>query len=142
MGFIVGILIGIFARYDVSQILTLGVQAATALRIFPMVAKLFMEALAPISDAASEFMKKRFPGREKQKVVVIREISKSIESGKKYSEKDKRIILIQDKIGNVDSFRAALYAAMLWQLVQTGRFAAQCALASYLGSVFLIVYGR
>ena len=64
MGFIVGILIGIFARYDVSQILTLGVQAATALRIFPMVAKLFMEALAPISDAASEFMKKRFPGRE------------------------------------------------------------------------------
>ena len=31
---------------------------------------------------------KRFPGREKQKVVVIREISKSIESGKKYSEKE------------------------------------------------------
>jgi hypothetical protein len=31
---------------------------------------------------------------------------------------------------------------MLWQLVQTGRFAAQCALVSYLGSAFLIVYGR
>ena len=31
---------------------------------------------------------KRFPGREKQRVVVIREISKSIESGKKYSEKE------------------------------------------------------
>jgi hypothetical protein len=43
---------------------------------------------------------------------------------------------------NSDSFRAALYAAMLWQLVQTGRFAAQCALVSYLGSAFLIVYGR
>jgi hypothetical protein len=31
---------------------------------------------------------RRFPGREKQKVVVIREISKSIEPGKKYSEKE------------------------------------------------------
>ncbi|MCP1223341.1 DUF2087 domain-containing protein [Sebaldella sp. S0638] len=31
---------------------------------------------------------KRFPGREKQRVVVIRELSKSIESGKKYSEKE------------------------------------------------------
>lgn len=64
MGFIVGILIGIFAKYDFKQVLTLGVQSATALMIFPMVAKLFMQALAPISDAAAEFMKKRFPGRE------------------------------------------------------------------------------
>ena len=31
---------------------------------------------------------KRFPGREKQRVVVIRELAKSIESGKKYSEKE------------------------------------------------------
>ncbi|MTI46602.1 PTS galactitol transporter subunit IIC [Sporosalibacterium faouarense] len=64
MGFIVGILIALFARYDFKSTLTLGVQAATALMLFPMVAKLFMQALAPISDAAGEFMKKRFPGRE------------------------------------------------------------------------------
>ncbi len=64
MGFIVGILIALFAKYDLKQTLTLGVQAATALMLFPMVAKLFMQALAPISDAAAEFMKKRFPGRE------------------------------------------------------------------------------
>lgn len=64
MGFIIGILIALFARYDFKQTLTLGVQSATALTLFPMVAKLFMQALAPISDAASEFMKKRFPGRE------------------------------------------------------------------------------
>lgn len=64
MGFIVGILIAIFARYDLKQTLTLGVQAATALMIFPMVAKLFMQALAPISDAAGQFMKEKFPGRE------------------------------------------------------------------------------
>jgi PTS system galactitol-specific IIC component len=64
MGFIIGILIALFARYNFKQTITLGVQAATALMLFPMVAKLFMQALAPISDAASEFMKKRFPGRE------------------------------------------------------------------------------
>jgi PTS system galactitol-specific IIC component len=64
MGFIIGILIALFARYNFKQTLTLGVQAATALTLFPMVAKLFMQALAPISDAAGEFMKKRFPGRE------------------------------------------------------------------------------
>ncbi len=64
MGFIIGILIAVFAKYDFKATVTLGVQAATALMLFPMVAKLFMQALAPISDAAGEFMKKRFPGRE------------------------------------------------------------------------------
>ncbi len=65
MGFIVGILIAVFARYDLQQdTLTLAFQAGTALTLFPMVAQLFMKALAPISDAAGEFMKKRFPGRE------------------------------------------------------------------------------
>ena len=29
-----------------------------------MVSTLFMKALAPISEAAGEFMKKRFPGKE------------------------------------------------------------------------------
>lgn len=64
MGFMVGMLIAIFAKYDIKGILTLGVQGATALTLFPMVAKLFMQALAPISDAAGNFMKKRFPGRD------------------------------------------------------------------------------
>lgn len=64
MGFIVGVLIALFAKYDLKGVLTLGVQGATALTLFPMVAKLFMQALAPISDAAATFMKNRFPGRE------------------------------------------------------------------------------
>jgi PTS system galactitol-specific IIC component len=41
-----------------------GVQAGAALTLFPMVSKLFMTALTPISDAANAFIKKRFPGRE------------------------------------------------------------------------------
>ncbi|NLV77505.1 MAG: PTS galactitol transporter subunit IIC [Tissierellia bacterium] len=64
MGFIIGIFIALFAKYDLKSTLTLAVQAATALTLFPMVATLFMKALAPISDAAGEFMKKRFPGKE------------------------------------------------------------------------------
>ena len=64
MGFIVGCFIGIFGGYNVSEVLTLGVQAGTALTLFPMVAKLFTTSLTPISEGATEFMKKRFSGRE------------------------------------------------------------------------------
>lgn len=64
IGFLVGCFIGIFAKYSFGDILTLGVQCATALLLFPMVAKLFMQALAPLSDAAGEFMKEKFPNRE------------------------------------------------------------------------------
>lgn len=64
MGFIIAILLGVFARYSVQETLMLGVQGATALTLFPMVAKLFMQALAPLSDATSEFMQKRFHGRD------------------------------------------------------------------------------
>lgn len=63
MGFIVGTLIAIAAGYNFKATVTLAIQAGTALTIFPMVAQLFMRALAPFSDAASDFMKARFPGR-------------------------------------------------------------------------------
>lgn len=63
MGFIIALLLGLVARYSVRESLILGVQGATALTLFPMVAKLFMQALAPISDATSEFMKKYSKGR-------------------------------------------------------------------------------
>ena len=64
LGLIFGILLGILAGYDVKAIVQLGIVAAATLTLLPRMAVLFMEALAPISDAAGEFMKKRFPGRE------------------------------------------------------------------------------
>lgn len=64
MGFIIGAGIAAFGGYDLKGILTTAVEVATSLVLFPMVAKLFMQALAPIADAAGEFMKKRFKGRE------------------------------------------------------------------------------
>ncbi|SDN27487.1 PTS galactitol transporter subunit IIC [Actinomyces ruminicola] len=64
LGFILGILFGILARFDVAGILTLGIQAATALTLFPVISKYFMQALEPISNAISEFMQKRFNDRQ------------------------------------------------------------------------------
>lgn len=64
MGFIIGVLLGIAAGYTVPETLMLAVQAATALTLFPMVAKLFMQALSPLSEAISDFMKKKFSNRE------------------------------------------------------------------------------
>ena len=64
IGFILGVVIGLLGGYEFSAALLLGIQAGTALTMFPMVAKLFMTALAPISDATSKFVQKRFPGKE------------------------------------------------------------------------------
>ncbi|MFD1415756.1 PTS galactitol transporter subunit IIC [Oceanobacillus jeddahense] len=64
MGGLIGFLLGLAANYGLQDSLVLGIQAATALTLFPMVSKLFMQALSPISDAISEFMKKRFGDRE------------------------------------------------------------------------------
>lgn len=64
MGFIIGILLGGGAGYGVSKSLTLGVEAATAMALFPMISKLFMEALNPIATAMGDFMKRHFKDRE------------------------------------------------------------------------------
>ncbi|OUN25694.1 PTS transporter subunit IIC [Pseudoflavonifractor sp. An85] len=64
LGFILGVLFGLLARYDVAGILTLGVQCATALTLFPVISKYFMQALEPISNAVSEFMQTKFSDRD------------------------------------------------------------------------------
>lgn len=64
LGFILGVLFGVLARFDIAATLTLGIQAATALTLFPVISKYFMAALEPISDAISEFMRSRFKDRQ------------------------------------------------------------------------------
>lgn len=64
MGFIIGFLLGLAAGYSVADSLILSMQAAAALTLFPMVAKLFMQALSPLSEAINDYMKKRFKDRE------------------------------------------------------------------------------
>jgi PTS system galactitol-specific IIC component len=63
IGFFVGVLIAIMGGYDIKGILTVGIEAGTALTLFPMVATLFITALMPIADGAKAFMAARFPGR-------------------------------------------------------------------------------
>ncbi|SEP46676.1 PTS galactitol transporter subunit IIC [Propionispora vibrioides] len=64
MGFIVGALIAFMGGYAVKDILITAVQVSTAMVLFPMVAKLFMQALAPIADATGSYMKSKFKGRD------------------------------------------------------------------------------
>lgn len=64
MGFVIGTLLGFAGAYTVSGSLNLGIQVATAMALFPMVSKMFMQSLSPLADSMSEFMKKRFKDRE------------------------------------------------------------------------------
>lgn len=64
MGFIIGILLGFAGGYGLSKSLTLGVEAACAMTLFPMISKLFMEALNPIAQGMGNFMKRHFKDRE------------------------------------------------------------------------------
>lgn len=70
IGTIIGIVIGCVAYFDaadvagsVTVILTLGVSLGAVLVLIPRMASLLMEGLLPISDAASEFIQKRFKSR-------------------------------------------------------------------------------
>ncbi len=63
IGFILGLLIAVIGGFDLKSSLSTALIGATGLTLMPKVAALFMEALAPIQEAAAEFMKARFPGR-------------------------------------------------------------------------------
>jgi len=63
IGFILGLLFGALARFSVADSLQLAIKASASLTLFPVITKYFMQALAPISEAVSEFMNKKFNGR-------------------------------------------------------------------------------
>ncbi len=64
MGFFIGVFIAMLGGFSIPEALIVGVETGTALVLFPMVAKLFMQSLAPFSEAAASFMKKRNPDLE------------------------------------------------------------------------------
>lgn len=64
LGFILGVVFGLLARFDVAATLTLGIQASAALTLFPVISKYFMTSLEPISNAISEFARTRLKGRK------------------------------------------------------------------------------
>src|SRR5690625_7364000 len=64
LGLFRSLVIGILAGYNIQEILQLAVQTGAVMLLLPKMVSLLMEGLAPISEAAGEFVKKRFPGRD------------------------------------------------------------------------------
>lgn len=64
LGLIMGIIMGLLGGYTVADTLKLSIKVAAVMIILPRLASLFSEALMPISEAAAQFMQKRFPGRK------------------------------------------------------------------------------
>lgn len=65
IGTILGIFIGILAGYGVKGTSALAISLAAVLVLIPKMAALLMEGLIPISDAASNYIKKNFENRGK-----------------------------------------------------------------------------
>ncbi|MDT2782993.1 PTS transporter subunit IIC [Vagococcus fluvialis] len=65
IGTVLGILMGVIARYEIGDILTLGITMGAVLVLIPKMAALLMDGLLPISEAASTFIEKRFSKRGK-----------------------------------------------------------------------------
>jgi PTS system galactitol-specific IIC component len=64
VGAILGFVIGLLAKYPIGQAATLAVQMAGVMVLMPMVVKLIMEGLIPISEAARSMLDKRFSGSD------------------------------------------------------------------------------
>ncbi|MFY9218444.1 MAG: galactitol-specific PTS transporter subunit IIC [Tepidanaerobacteraceae bacterium] len=64
VGLIIGIIIGLLARYDIKDALNLGMSMAGVMFLMPRMVKILMEGLIPVSEAAKKFMQKRFAGTE------------------------------------------------------------------------------
>ena len=64
MGAILGLLFGLIAYGFDTRVLTLAVQMAAVMLLIPRIIAIFMEGLTPLSEAAREFMQKRFSDRE------------------------------------------------------------------------------
>jgi len=61
---ILGIVIGLLARYNLKDTLNLAINLAAVMIILPKVVAILMQGLMPISEAAQEMLQKRFAGRE------------------------------------------------------------------------------
>lgn len=64
IGAIIGLALGLLSKSSIQTTLTLAINVSAVILVLPRLASIFSEALQPISEAASNFMKKRFPGKE------------------------------------------------------------------------------
>lgn len=64
MGLIIGAIMGLLAGYEINKVLNLAMSTAAVMMLMPRMVSLLMEGLEPISEQASEFVKKHFPKRD------------------------------------------------------------------------------
>jgi len=64
IGFLIGVIIGILAGYNVGDILNLGVATGGVMLLLPRMVSMLMDGLTPISDAATSWVKEKFPNTE------------------------------------------------------------------------------
>ncbi|KRK48379.1 PTS galactitol transporter subunit IIC [Secundilactobacillus kimchicus] len=63
LGVIIGILLGILARYPVDKTLQLSIILSAVMVLIPRITSLFIEGLKPISTRSQELISRRFKGR-------------------------------------------------------------------------------
>ncbi|WP_449366163.1 PTS galactitol transporter subunit IIC [Virgibacillus sediminis] len=64
LGLVFGFIIGMLAAYSIKDAMQLAIQTAAILFLMPKMVKLLMEGLNPISEAAGNLMKEKFPDRD------------------------------------------------------------------------------
>ncbi len=64
LGLVLGILLGVLGGLSIAGILQLGVSLAAVMLLLPRMVAILMEGLIPVSEAAREFVQRRFPGRD------------------------------------------------------------------------------
>lgn len=62
LGVIVGCGIGALARYELPQLLGLGMKMGAVMELIPRITKLFIDGLMPISDATKQLIARKFKG--------------------------------------------------------------------------------
>ena len=60
LGVVVGIIIGVFAKYGLPKVLMLGVKMGAVMELIPRITGLFIEGLKPISEATKELIARKF----------------------------------------------------------------------------------
>uniref|UniRef100_UPI0039A5B95D PTS galactitol transporter subunit IIC n=1 Tax=Ornithobacterium rhinotracheale TaxID=28251 RepID=UPI0039A5B95D len=63
LGVIIGCGIGFLAKYELPQILSLGIKMGAVMELIPRITRLFIEGLMPISEATKKLIHKKFQGK-------------------------------------------------------------------------------
>lgn len=64
LGLIIGGLLAVIARADAMTVLSTAISTAAAMFLLPRIIGILMEGLSPLSEAAGNYMKNKFKGRE------------------------------------------------------------------------------